>query len=106
AHGVDTTPVIDVTSNRFYVLFSAGTAPKQIDDFSNNAVDSAYWLVALDLRSGGELARVRVAASVFAGDGTVRTFIAKNQTAHPVLLLDQGCIYATVGSESRLEAKD
>ena len=105
AYGVETTPVIDVTSNRIYVLFSTGNTdlPKKVEDFKNPKVERAYWLVALDLRSGTELARVRVAPSVFASDGTVQPFIAKNQTAHPALLLDHGSIYGAFGAEAGSE---
>ena len=107
AWGVETTPVIDVNSNRIYVLFRTGNTnpPGNVDDYSNPSVEKAYWLVALDLRSGTELARVRVAASVFANDGTVQTFVAKNQTAHPALLLDHGSIYAAFGSDAWFESQ-
>jgi hypothetical protein len=53
----------------------------------------AYWLVALDYRTGSELSRVRVSASLFRSDGTLVNFTPKNQQDRTALLLDSGSVY-------------
>jgi PQQ-like domain len=103
AQGIQNTPVIDVSSDRIYVLFKTGKGPEKDDDFQNQDADSAFWLVARRLHNLAEVARVRVGASVWAGDGSLVTFSAKNQTGHPALLLDRGSLYLGFGSRADME---
>jgi len=103
ALGIETTPVIDVSTNRIYVLFRTGNAAENNRDFQNNSVNQAFWLVALDLRSGAELARTRVSAWVYDNAGHKVNFSAKTQTAHPALLLDHSSLYLAFGSRADSE---
>jgi hypothetical protein len=103
AQGIQNTPVIDVSNDRIYVLFKTGSGKEEEKDFENKVADSAFWLVALRLHDGTEAARVRVAASVWAGNGNSVNFIAKNQTGHPALLLDRGSLYLGFGSRADSE---
>ena len=105
ALGMLTTPVIDLTTNRIYVLFRTGNKIADGNDFQNNDVDQADWLVALDIRTGGEVSRTRIAASVYRGDGTVINFVEKTQIAHTALLLDRGSLYITFASRADSESQ-
>jgi outer membrane protein assembly factor BamB len=118
ARGISATPVIDVANHRMYVLFST---KNQLQDTANcpdsthpdagcgtyedqlSHLDVAYWLVALDYRTGTELARRQVSASLLRADGTPVNFVAKNQHDRPALLLDQGSIYIAFGMRFREE---
>jgi outer membrane protein assembly factor BamB len=114
---ISATPVVDVSTQRIYVLFSTanqeadGTAPFCPDSthpdpkcpgppFEDQlaGLDVAYWLAALDYRNGSELQRVKVSASLTRSDGTRVDFVAKNQWDRPALLLDHGFLYLAFGS--------
>jgi hypothetical protein len=103
--GIETTPVIDLTTNRIYVLFRTGNRPANKFDFQDATVNQAYWLVALDLRSRAELARTEISASVYRNDGQQVTFSAKTQIAHSALLLDHGSLYVAFGSRADSESE-
>jgi hypothetical protein len=98
------TPVIDVSTHNLYILFS--TKNQEVDTAEtrdkwtnlDRSLDVAYWLVALDLRNGTELRRVRVQASTKRSDGTTLTFDARHQVNHPALLLDHRSLYLAFGS--------
>jgi outer membrane protein assembly factor BamB len=71
---IDTTPVIDVTTHRIYVVFSTNNNTQLWDVAANEAaiaarLDSAFWLVALDYTNGNEVARTRIAASLYRNNG-------------------------------------
>jgi outer membrane protein assembly factor BamB len=102
--GVPSTPVIDESSATMYVLFSTKNQSVDSAETANaemalqSTLDVAYWLVALDLKSGVELRRVQVSASSTRSDGSSVTFVAKDQVNHPALLLDGGALYLAFGS--------
>jgi outer membrane protein assembly factor BamB len=103
--GTSSTPVIDLDAGRIYVLFKTGKAPEADDDFENDAVDVAFWLVALRLRDGAvDAPQTRIAASVLKADGSQLAFVAKNQTGHPALLLDRGSLFLGFGARATEEA--
>jgi hypothetical protein len=107
AHGLTNppvTPAIDASSNAMYVVFSTknqavDTAGSTGDEATLEAtLDVAYWLVALDVRTGIELRRTQVTASMTRTDGTSLVFDARRQVNHPALLLDHGSVYVAFGS--------
>jgi outer membrane protein assembly factor BamB len=98
------TPAIDVSSHTMYVLFSTKNQSVDTADTRNGwisldqTLDVAYWLVALDIRSGSELRRMRIGAEIKRSDGTTLTFDSRHHVNHPSLLLDHGSIYLAFGS--------
>jgi outer membrane protein assembly factor BamB len=116
AQGIDTTPVIDLPNHRIYIAFS--TKNQQLDmadqpdsthppndgkdhtyqDTDLKNLDTAFWLVALDYRSGKEVVRTLVSASNYRANGTIVSFEAPYQRQHPALLLDHGILYVAFGS--------
>jgi len=120
ARGVNSAPVIDVGANRMYVLFSTRLeidipvnctgASEDLCRYLKHLVTEAdvnYWLVALDLRDGVELNRVRVGTQARArkSDGTWLTFDDRQQLDRPGLLLDRGSIYVAFGADASLEGR-
>jgi outer membrane protein assembly factor BamB len=112
ARGITGTPVIDRASLTMYVLFSTknqaldyGHTP-QIEAELAASLDVVYWLVALDLRTGAELRRVKVSASAKRGDGETVPFVAKNHVTRPALLLDHGAVSLAFGMRFREEITD
>lgn len=116
ALGIDSTPVIDVPNHRIYVSFA--TKNQKLDmadqpdsnhplndgkahtyqDTDLKNLDVAFWIVALDYRTGKELARTLVSASAYRADGRTVSFEAPFQRQHPALLLDHGVLYVAFGS--------
>ncbi len=95
---IDTTPVIDVTTHRIYVLFSTNNNKPLWDQPANEAalaaqLNSAFWLVALDYTNGNEVARTRINASLYRNNGAPFSFDARFQRNHASLLLDHGTVY-------------
>ncbi len=86
--GITSTPVIDPSSNTFYVMvYTQGPSGK------------AYMLHALDLGSlTDKVTPQTVTASHALSDGTTFNFNAKYQRQRPALLLANGSIYAGFGS--------
>lgn len=130
--GIMGTPVIDPFSRTLYVLYStknqeldgancpqtpatpcphcddrcAGcTRAPTCDSYEDQlgSLDVAFWLVALDARTGAVLRHVKVAASARRGDGSPVNFVAKNQVNRPALLLDGGSLYLAFGMRFREE---
>jgi outer membrane protein assembly factor BamB len=118
--GVDSTPVIDVATHRMYIAFStknqdldmadqpdskkpkaglndAGKAFTYQDTDLKN-LDTAFWIVALDYRTGAEVARAYVNASLYRANGGKVSFEAPFHRQHPALLLDHGALYVAFGS--------
>ena len=98
ATAIDTTPVIDVTTHRLYVVFSTNNNNPLSAGAANEAalaarLDSAFWLVALDYTNGTEVARTRIAASLYRNNGAPFSFDARFQRNHASLLLDHGIVY-------------
>jgi len=86
--GINSTPVIDLTSNTLYVVIDVqgSTAP-------------AYWIHALDLGSlTDKVAPQIVVASHTLIDGTAFNFNAAYERQRPALLLANGNVYAGFGS--------
>jgi outer membrane protein assembly factor BamB len=102
AQGILNTPVIDVAAGLIYVLFETGKRDQRPDDFRTNAA-STFWLVALRLQTGGEVARVEIAPSAMKADGSGVVFMAKDHTGHPALLLDRGSLYLGFGARADSE---
>jgi len=93
------TPAIDVSNHIIYVLFATKNQPidtgKTPEDWISvqATLDVAYWLVALDTRTGKELRRAQIQGSTSRSDGSVLSFDPKTELSHPALLLDHGSIY-------------
>jgi hypothetical protein len=107
--GIETTPVIDLATNRMYVLFGAATVfndspPPGIPDFKFPGMDKAYWLAVLDIRTLNEIQRTQISGSVYTTEGKKRSFRANMQVGHPALLLDHGSVYVAFGSDAGAEA--
>lgn len=86
--GINSTPVIDLTSNTLYVLI-----------YTQDPTGPAYRIHALDLGSlTDKVSPQLVAASHTLTDGTTFNFNATYQRQRPGLLLANGNIYAGFGS--------
>jgi hypothetical protein len=86
--GINSTPVIDLTSNTLYVMI-----------YTQDSTGPAYRLHALDLGSlTDKVTPQLVAASHTLSDGTTFNFNATYQRQRPGLLLANGTIYAGFGS--------
>lgn len=112
---IDTTPVIDLPTHRLFIVFSTknqsadfadepdsthppndGRAHVYQDQLAN--LDTAFWLVCLDYRTGKELNRRQLSATLPRSDGSLVSFVPKFQRNHPALLLDHGTIYVGFGA--------
>jgi hypothetical protein len=86
--GINSTPVIDLSSNTLYVMI-----------YTQDPSGPAYRLHALDLGSlADKVTPEVVTASHTLNNGTTFTFNAKYQRQRPALLLANGSIYAGFGS--------
>ncbi len=86
--GIDSTPVIDLSSNTIYVIA-----------YTQDSTGPAYRIHALDLGSlTDKITPTVVAASHTLLDGTTFNFNATYQRQRPALLLANGNIYAGFGS--------
>jgi hypothetical protein len=86
--GINSTPVIDLTSNTLYVLI-----------YTQDSTGPAYRIHALDLGSlTDKTAPQLVVASHTLTDGTTFNFNATYQRQRPALLLANGTVYAGFGS--------
>jgi outer membrane protein assembly factor BamB len=116
AMGIDSTPVIDVATQRIYLAFSTKNQVADMADLPDSTkpgkdgkaytyqdtdlknLDTAFWIVALDYRTGQEVARAFVNASLYRGNGQKVSFEAPFHRQHPALLLDHGALYVAFGS--------
>ena len=114
--GISSTPVIDVPNHRIYVAFGTKNQERDAADLPDSTqplndgkahtywdtdlknLDTAFWVVALDYRTGKELARTLVAASMYRANGETVRFEAPFHRQHPALLLDHGALYVSFGS--------
>jgi len=86
--GINSTPVIDLTSNTLYVMV-----------YTNDASGPTYRIHGLDLGSlGDKVTPIVVTASHTLTDGTTFNFNATYQRQRPGLLLANGNVYAGFGS--------
>jgi hypothetical protein len=86
--GIDSTPVIDISSNTIYVMA-----------YTQDATGPAYRIHALDLGSlTDQVTPTIVSASHTLRDGTTFAFNATYQRQRPGLLLANGNVYAGFGS--------
>jgi hypothetical protein len=86
--GINSTPVIDLSSNTLYVIA-----------YTQDSTGPAYRLHALDLGSlTDKVAPQLITASHALADGSTFNFNAKYQRQRPGLLLANGSIYAGFGS--------
>jgi hypothetical protein len=86
--GVNSTPVIDLSSNTMYVMV-----------FTNQESGLAYYLHALDLGSlTDKVSPVLVSASHVLTDGSTYNFSAASQRQRPGLVLANGNVYAGFGA--------
>jgi hypothetical protein len=108
--------VIDVPNHRIYVAFSTKNQVLDMADLPDSThpatdgkahtyqdtdlknLDTAFWVVALDYRTGKELARNLVSASMYRANGGTVQFEAPFHRQHPALLLDHGVLYVAFGS--------
>ena len=126
--GIDSTPVIDVSAHRMYVVFATknqqfdtadlpdSTQPLPADwdkhhdkppiyqDTDLKNLDIAFWVVALDYRNGNELARTLISASTYRANGDTVSFEAPFHRQHAALLLDHGTLYVAFGSNAGPES--
>jgi hypothetical protein len=92
--GINSTPVIDLTSNTLYVVI-----------YNNDSNGPAYRIRALDLGSLTDKVKpVVIAASHTLVNGTTFKFNATYQRQRPGLLLADGNVYASFGSFCDLAA--
>jgi hypothetical protein len=92
--GINSTPVIDLTSNTMYVVI-----------YNQTSKGPAYQIHALDLGSlTDKVTPQTVAASHTLTDGTTFDFNATYQRQRPGLLLSNGVVYAGFGSFCDLAA--
>ncbi len=114
--GIDATPVIDAPNHLIYVAFGTKNQPVDIADQPDSThppsdgkshkyqdtdlkdLDLAFWIVALDYRTGKEVARTMVNASMYRANGETVSFEAPFHRQHPALLLDHGTLYVAFGS--------
>jgi len=86
--GINSTPVIDLSSNTMYVIV-----------YSNDTTGPAYRIHALDLGSlTDKVSPLQITASHPLTDGTEFEFNATYQRQRPALLLANGNVYAGFGS--------
>ncbi len=86
--GINSTPVIDLSTNTLYVV-----------SYTQDATGPAYRIHALDLGSlTDKVAPVVITGSHMLSDGTTFTFNATYQRQRPALLLSNGNVYAAFGS--------
>ncbi len=86
--GINSTPVIDLSSNTLYVII-----------YTQQSTGPAYFIHALDLGSlTDKVTPQLVAASHTLDNGTTYTFNATYQRQRPALLLANGNVYAGFGS--------
>ena len=86
--GINSTPVIDLSSNTLYVMV-----------YTQQSTGPAYFVHALDLGSlTDKVTPQLVSASHTLTDGTTYTFNATYQRQRPALLLANGNVYAGFGS--------
>ncbi len=86
--GINSTPVIDLTTNTLYVMVN-----------SNGSTGPVYTLHALDLGSLTDtVSPMVVTASHLLTDGTTATFNPTYQRQRPALLLANGTVYAGFGA--------
>jgi hypothetical protein len=86
--GINSTPVIDLSSNTMYVVI-----------YTQNSTGPTYHIHALDLGSlTDKVTPQLVAASHTLSDGTIFSFNASYQRQRPGLLLLNGAVYAGFGS--------
>lgn len=86
--GINSTPVIDLTSNTMYVMA-----------YTNLETGPAYYIHALDLGSlTDKVSPVLVAATHLLTDGSTYSFNATNQRQRPGLVLSDGNVYAGFGA--------
>jgi outer membrane protein assembly factor BamB len=116
AQGIDSTPVIDVPNHLIYVAFSTKNQAADIADQPDSThppadgkkhlyqdtdlknLDTDFWIVALDYRTGHEVARTMVNSSMYRANGETVRFEAPFHRQHPALLLDHGVLYVAFGS--------
>jgi hypothetical protein len=108
ARSPSSTPVIDLATNTIYVLYSTknqsqDTSGGTVSEQDLNSLDVAFWLMAIDIRTGAELRHVKVGGFVIRSDGTQVDFVAKNQWSRPALLLSRGSIYLSFGMRPKEE---
>jgi outer membrane protein assembly factor BamB len=86
--GINSTPVIDLTSNLLYLV-----------SYTQETTGPAYYVHALALGSLGDVVPPQlVAASQTLNDGSTYNFNAAVQRQRPALLLANGSVYAGFGS--------
>jgi len=86
--GINSTPVIDLTSNTLYAMV-----------YTQQEAGPAYYIHALDLGSlTDKVSPQLVSASHLLSDGTAYEFNAMYQRQRPALLLANGTVYAAFGS--------
>lgn len=99
--GVFSTPVIDRDAGEMYIVFS--TKEPVEEPIGENTVDVAYWLGALDIRTGELRRSVEIGAQVPRANGETLSFLARNHRQRPALLMVNGSIYVAFGTRRKEE---
>jgi outer membrane protein assembly factor BamB len=97
--GILSTPVIDRGAGEMYVVFST------VDDLNEptgeSTRDVAFYLAAVDYRTGEVRRHVKVEGSVPRTSGATLAFLARNHRQRPALLLSKGSLYIGFGTRSK-----
>lgn len=106
-NGIAGTPVIDLSANILYVVFSTRNRnPVGGEICERPGMDVAFWLAAVDIRTGAVLRSVKVTGAVRRDDGTPLVFLERNHANRPALLLSQGSIYIAFGMRPQEECHE
>jgi hypothetical protein len=106
-NGIQSTPVIDLETSTMYLVFSTKNRNAEPgEDCERPQMDVAFWLAAIDIRSGDTLRYTKVQGSVTRDDGTELEFYGTNHYNRPALLLSNGSIYIAFGMRFREECME
>ena len=100
SRGIYSTPVIDLATSTMYVVFSTRntlTDHGKLTPAQTAALDIAFYVAAIDIRTGATLRATRLSGSYPKKDGTPLEFDARNHWCRPGLLLDGGALYVACG---------
>jgi hypothetical protein len=100
ARGIYSTPVIDLAAGVMYVVFATMTERVEPDGESPT-YQVAFWLAALDIRTGAIERTQRIEAQAQRADGSMLQFVGDEHRQRPGLLLVGGSIYLAFGTRSK-----
>jgi outer membrane protein assembly factor BamB len=120
--GILAAPVIDVFSNRIFLLLSVrkpgpilvfcvglGAEPSReckLQEYRGENNEVQYWVAMLDLRNGNLLSSVEIKGGAQGNGGRIAQFSPRDQRGKPALLLDHDMLYVAFGSLAEYEGLD